>query len=117
MGGPVRGMSSAPPFTVPIMRSSGKNLQHRQAVPIGFSDEFERHCRQYCCLKGKRARSGPQLRDHLTSVPLSLEGVRDFDPAMSAGNSETIWLRPARSRFTPNCGLAKCDAGTALSAE
>jgi hypothetical protein len=31
------------------------------------------------------------------------------------GRPETIWLRPAHSRFTPNCGLTKCDAGRALS--
>jgi hypothetical protein len=31
------------------------------------------------------------------------------------GHSETIWLRPAHRRFTPNCGLTKCNAATALS--
>jgi hypothetical protein len=41
-------------------------------------------------------------------------GVKFLEPTR---RPESIWPRPAHSRFTSNCGLTKYDAGTALSCQ
>jgi hypothetical protein len=43
-------------------------------------------------------------------------GIKAFTTAQ-ASRSDLDWRQSARSRFASNCGLTKCDASTALSAE